>query len=254
MKKYTYFDVHSHHMFYPKNQLENYLKNAKDMDICVFFMSVDIETYVELKKLCLEYDNIVPCFGIHPQNAFKYKNNLSVLDEYIKTTAVVGEIGLDNCWCKPALRPFQHEVFLYQLNLAQKYKKPLSIHTTDAELEVYEILKNMNCKNICIHWYHGDLNLLEKFISLGCYFSIGPDIEFSQNAKKIAKLIPLNKILCETDGPDSVAWANKTKINEKHFSAYTIIEIYERLYKILNIEKSNFSQIVKQNVIDFLKV
>lgn len=254
MKKSSYFDVHSHHMSYTDKQLKIYLKNAKALDICVFFMSVDIESYDEIKQLSIEFDNIVPCFGVHPQNAFKYKDKLSDLDKYIKNASIIGEIGLDNVWSDVKTRAFQREVFLYQLNLALEYNKPVSIHTAGAEAEIYEILKDKNCKNIFIHWYHGDLSMLKKFISLGCYFSIGPDIGISDNANKIAKTIPLNKILCETDGPDSIAWVHNEEISAEHLSPYPIIKIYDMLAEILNIEKSVLCDIVKQNVISFLNI
>lgn len=252
MKNYTFFDVHSHHMAYSKNQLETYLKNAKKMNVCVFFMGVDIATYNEIKNLSKIYDNIIPCFGIHPENAYKYINDLTILDEYIKYSILVGEIGLDNFWSDKKTRPQQREVFIYQLKKAIEFKKPISIHTTGAELEAFEILKNYDCKNVCIHWYHGDLDILKKFISLNCYFSIGPDIFINQNENEIAKIIPLDRLFCETDGPDAVAWAQKMEISSRHLSPFSIIEVYDNLSKVLNIDKTNLYDIIKKNVMRFL--
>ena len=252
MKNYTFFDVHSHHMAYPKKQLTTFLENANDMNICVFFMGVDIETYNEIKELSQIFDNIVPCFGIHPQNAYRYYDNLSILDEYIKNAVIVGEIGLDSFWSDSKTRPFQRDVFIYQMKLANKYKKPISIHTTGAELETYKLLKGFDCKNICIHWYHGDLEILKNFISLGCYFSIGPDIGITKNESDIAKTIPINKLLCETDGPDAVSWAQNVKISKWHLSSSPIIDVYDNLSKVLSIEKSSLCSIIKQNVMEFI--
>jgi Tat protein secretion system quality control protein TatD with DNase activity len=82
---------------------------------------------------------------------------------------------------------------------------------------------------------------------------VSPDIGIIQNADEIAKIVPINRLLCETDGPDAVAWAQNTKISNRHLSPASIIDVYDMLAKVLFIEKQQLYDTVRQNVLNFFR-
>ncbi len=83
------------------------------------------------------------------------------------------------------------------------------LHTKGAEEEILKYLKQYKLSRIIIHWYSGSIDILNELIKLGIYFSIGVDILFSDQIKKISKLIPLNQLLLETDNPGAYKWLSK---------------------------------------------
>ena len=154
-------------------------------------------------KLLDKYDNLFLSCGYHPYEAKTYtENDLKKLEEFIKNDKVVaiGEIGLDYHHGKEDIK-FQQELFRKQLDLATKYNMPVVIHTRDAFLDTYNILKEYNLKGV-IHCFSGSLEVAKQFISLGYNLGIGGVVTFqNSNLKEVIKEIGLNNIMLETDAP-----------------------------------------------------
>lgn len=203
----------------------------------------DFKQCIEEKKLVVlanaacpaEFDElskiggIFTSFGIHPwsthefchysdeSNSADYKQiqghiqrEVNAMEAYYKKAHAVGEIGMDSVWCTCDLT-LQRELFMQQLNLAEKLGKPVILHTKGQEREIGEILRHYSVKKL-VHWYSCE-QYLENFIGQDCYFTVGPNYTINNAVKHIISSVPLDRLLVETDGISAVEWAvgRKTK-------------------------------------------
>jgi len=113
----------------------------------------------------------------------------------------IGEVGLDHHWEKNIdKQKMQKEVFSHFIELARKLKKPIVIHSWDAEEECFEMVRAANVDAV-FHCFSGTRELAKKIVENGFYISISTMVLFSKNIRKIAKDLPFDKLLLETDSP-----------------------------------------------------
>lgn len=141
--------------------------------------------------------------GIHPWDSDKvlFMDFLPILKE----TQIIGEIGMDRTWTNVPL-DIQQDVFTRQLELASSLKKPVILHTKGQEEKIAKIIKDYP-NTYLVHWYSCD-SFFKDYLKLDCYFTIGPSLKYDTISQKIAKEIPLNRILFESDGLEALAWAH----------------------------------------------
>ena len=242
-----YIDAHTLLDFFEK-YIEKAIEYINKNEILTLANSMDIESYMKNKEYSKQSEFIKPCFGIHPWKAAEYKGNLENLIPYINESEIIGEIGLDYVWVEDtSTYEAQRRIFNFILNESIKRNKFVSIHTKGAEEEIYSILKKNNYNKAIIHWYSGEISTLEKYIELGCYFTISVDIGYSDKTNEILDKIPLDKLLIETDGPTALEWVNgeygyPSAIIDvaKKVSDYKKIELNELLKSI----EKNYSKII----------
>ena len=203
-----FIDAHNHLDFYEDN-LDTAIEMINQHKIITLGCAMDEESYLFTKQLSINNPNIIPCFGVHPWKAYDISKDIDRFEEYIKTSKVIGEIGLDYYWITDKNQyPIMRKVFNYFLEKASQYNKITNIHTKGAEFEILEGIKKYNLINPIIHWYSGPWDVLKSLLDYGCYFTISVDIKTSQLTKEIVKMIPLSRLLTETDGPTSLKWVN----------------------------------------------
>lgn len=203
-----FIDAHNHLDFYGER-----LTVALDMidknHIATLGCSMDIESYLFTKELSNDNPYIIPCFGVHPWKAHENYRDLDKFDEYVRRSKMIGEIGLDYHWVLEKEKyPLMVQVFEYFLKKAREYNKITNIHTKGAELEILDYIKKYNLRTPIIHWYSGPIEVLKKLLDYGCYFTISVDIGHSDLTEEMVKILPLNRILTETDGPTALEWIN----------------------------------------------
>lgn len=156
-------------------------------------------------------DDLYYSMGIHPFDADIVDQQFgSSYEDLIKDANLIGEIGMDACWCDTPFED-QERAFVMSLDLAKKYNKPIILHTKMMEARIYEILKDYDLDMI-IHWYSCD-KYVREFIDLGCHFTVGPAIFVDENVRNMVKLLPLDRILVETDGVEAIEWLFKKKFD-----------------------------------------
>lgn len=240
-----FVDFHTHLDFF-KGNLEKALKDAKDNKIILVSNSMDISNYNEIKKLALEYDNIIASFGIHPWNADKVNSDLKELIPYIEESKLIGEIGLDYLWADKNTFDRQREIYYFILDEAIKRNKYITIHTKDAEKEIYNSILKYNYNRAIIHWYSGDRETLELLINLGVYFTISVDVYESDLTDYIIKKVPIDRLLSETDGPTALEWVN----GEYAYPSY-IRRVVKRISEVKNL---SFEETKSQIYNNYLKI
>ncbi len=159
---------------------------------------------IEIAKL---YDFMYTIAGISPNDIEDFKEEyLNQIEELAKNKKVVaiGEIGLDYHW-NTENKDLQKHVFISQIKIANKLKLPIVIHTREAIYDTLDILKNkIKCeKNGVFHCCPLNVDLVREGLKLGFYISFAGPITFknSKNADEIIKMVPLDRILIETDSP-----------------------------------------------------
>lgn len=199
---------------------DEFIKSLKENAISyVINPSSDMETSRRVVELSNKYENIFAAVGIHPHDAEGFKEeDLVELRELSKDERVVaiGEIGLDYYYDNSP-REIQKEVFRKQLQLAYELDLPVIIHTRDAMGDTYDILKEFEGRvRGVMHCYTGSIEMAEKFIKMGFYISIAGPVTFKNavNVREMAKQIPLERLLIETDSPYLAPVPNRGKRND----------------------------------------
>lgn len=157
---------------------------------------------------------LIPTAGIHPWSADSF--SMEKMEPILTSCPVIGEIGMDSVWCDTPLATQEH-VFRRQLTLAIHQKKPVILHTKGEEARIASILKEYPGKYL-VHWYSCD-RYLEDYLALNCYFSIGPDVFWNPAVRAVAKRVPIDRLLIETDGMGAVRWAWEEQPEQEPLSA-----------------------------------
>lgn len=237
-----YIDAHSHLDFFEEN-IEDAIVDINKNKILTLAMSMDIESYIKNKEYSNKSKYIKPCFGIHPWSAHKVDENLEAYIPYIEESEIIGEIGLDYVWSEGRhTYDKQREVFYFMLDESIKRNKVINLHTKGAEEEVYNALKKYNYNKSIVHWYSGDLDILDKYIELGCYFTISVDIGYSDATYKILDKLPNERLLVETDGPTALKW-----VNGQYGYPSIIKSVVKKISDYKNIDVDELSKIIENN-------
>lgn len=207
------FDSHAH---YDDEKFdcdrEEILKNIQNTGIeKLVSAGYSLESSKQSIKLGDKYDFIYSTCGISPNDIpdteEKLNKQLEQLEELLKTSAkvvAIGEIGLDYYWNKEN-KELQKSAFIKQIELANKYNLPIVIHTREAIQDTLEIFKNVKTANKkgVFHCCPLNVDLVREGLKLGFYISFAGPITFknSKNANEIIDMVPLDKMLIETDSP-----------------------------------------------------
>ena len=165
---------------------------------------------LESSKTAIEiadgHNFIYATVGISPNDIENFKNE--DLDNIVKLASnkkvvAIGEIGLDYYWNKEN-KNLQKEVFISQIKIANELNLPIVIHTREAIYDTIEILKNNSCNRKGIfHCCPFNVDLVREGLKLGFYISFAGPTTFknSKNATEIINMVPLERMLIETDSP-----------------------------------------------------
>lgn len=226
-----------------------YVKNASDAQVKVLIASFCEKDDIMLStKFVEKYKNLYACIGYHPEVSNKIvEKDYEILEEMVKNNpkiVAIGEIGLDYHWDKDN-KDKQREVFCKQLELAEKLKVPVVIHSRDSINETYEILKKYKVTGV-IHCFSGSLEMAKRFISLGFLLGIGGVVTF-KNSKlfEVIEKLELTNIVLETDSPYLTPEPNRGKTNESS----NIFYIAQKIAEIKNIPLENVAKITTENAI-----
>jgi TatD DNase family protein len=199
-------DAHAHLDRYG-DRLADAIGQIEDHRILTVAVAMDVESYLESKALAERSPLIRPFFGVHPWEAPRYQDDLTALDQYLEESPMIGEAGLDFHFVKDERsQEGQRLVFDHQCEWAARLGRPMNLHTKGAEREVLDALRFHRLKGCIVHWYSGPRSLIDDYLALGCYFTVGVEVLTSKTIAKIAGAIPIERLLLETDNPGAYAW------------------------------------------------
>jgi TatD DNase family protein len=169
--------------------------------------NVDSTSIEPMLQLCRRYPHhCFPCIGLHPESVNKdFHAGLEIIEQSLEKEkfVAIGEIGIDLYWDKTYINE-QIEAFKLQLLLAKKHTLPVIIHSRNALNEIIQILNEKTFSDIkaVFHCFPGSLEQALYLVKKGYLLGIGGVVTYKNSGlAKIAKEIPLENILLETDAP-----------------------------------------------------
>lgn len=238
-------DTHCHLSNEDYDNLDEVIKSMKGIMIA---SGCDDKTNKEVLELVKKYPNVYGTLGIHPSEIHSISSeSFEIIEKNINNPKIVaiGEIGLDYYWVKDN-KEKQKEIFIKQLDLAQKFNKPVVIHTRESIQDAYDILKKYKLKGT-IHCFSSSLEMAKEFIKLGYKIGVGGVITFKNSVKlqEIVKELDLKDILIETDSPYLTPEPYRGKRNKPENVYY----VAKKISELKNIKIEDVITITGNNAI-----
>lgn len=245
------FDTHVHlnaEQF--DEDVEEVMERAKETGVeYMVVVGFDRPTINRALELVEKYDFLYASVGWHPVDAIDMEEeDLQWIEELASHPKVVaiGEMGLDYHWDKSP-RDVQQDVFRKQIQLAKRVKLPIIIHNREATQDIVDILREESAQEVggIMHCFSGRSEVAQQCIDMNFYISLGGPVTF-KNAKKpkeVAKEIPLDNMLVETDCPFLAPHPYRGKRNEP---AYVRL-VAQQIAEIKEITVEEVEEITTEN-------
>ncbi len=243
-------DTHAH-LYYHQfdNDRHEVIQRAFDANVKqIINIGTDIETSRQSIDLAEKYGGLFAVAGIHPNDAKKFDDKaLQQLKEFCRHPKVVavGEIGLDfyRDWAPVEV---QRQAFRQQIKLAKEMGLPIVIHNRQAGREIIDILKCEGTDGLTgvFHCFSEDVRIAEEVLELGFYISFTGNITFKKSElPAVAKIVPLDRLLLETDSPFLSPEPKRGRRNEPAHVMY----IAQKLVEINEVEVAKLEEITTAN-------
>ena len=241
-------DTHCHIFREYYDDVDGVIKRARDNNVGMIIVNgYNMESNREVLELVKKYDIVYGALGIQPEEIDDYtEENLKFIEKHINDDKIIaiGEIGMDYHYDIDKDR--QKELFKKQLEIANKYNKPVIVHSRDCIQDTYDILKTSHVKGI-MHCYSGSVEMAREFIKIGFLLGIGGICTF-KNARKLIEVIndiDMEYIVLETDSPYLAPVPYRGKRNEPAY----IKVILEKICDIKGLDYKKLESVTTMNVL-----
>ena len=238
------------HLFYDEifHDIDNVLIRSKNLGVNRFIcVGTNINDSLLSLDISEKYENVYCSAGIHPhdsQNVDKDYIQQIELMMNSKRMIAIGEIGLDY-FRNISSKKSQIKVFNELLQLADKINKPVIFHNRDADQDIIEILSSYPNVIGVSHCFSSTLSTAKKLLDIGYYISFSGNLTFkNSNLPSVAKYLPLDRLLVETDSPYLSPEPFRGKPNEPGRTRY----VAEKLAKIHNISFEYIAEQTTKNI------
>lgn len=241
-------DSHCHlEMF--EEKISDVIRRAYDTGVSfIITIASDTESLEKVVKIAEDYPMVYASVGIHPHDAKdlndKVMKKIFELSRHPKVVAI-GEIGLDYHY-DHSPRDIQRKAFEKQLELAKGIDLPVIIHSRESFEDTINILKKSGVRKGVMHCFSGNVNEAKRAIELGFFISISGVVTFknSKKIKEVAKFVPDDYLMIETDAPYLAPEPMRGKKNEPSFLLYTA----KALAEIREVTVEDIDRITSVNV------
>ena len=200
-----FIDIHCHLDLL--KDINKAIERAEEREVEIIITNgINVKNNREVLKLAEENKNIKAAIGIYPIDALELSD--SQIDEEIEfikenkdKIIAIGEVGMD--FKESADKERQKTTFEKFIRLAKQIDKPIIVHSRKAEKECIEALERLGAKKVILHYFSGNFSLAERAVKNSWFLSIPTAVYYSEHFQKIAKELPLDNLLCETDSPFS---------------------------------------------------
>ncbi len=207
-----------------------------------------LESAKRSAALCEQYPFMYMAAGVHPESAApvdetRLEAELSPFLSLAKTVAV-GEIGLDYYYEDACPREKQLSVFETQLEIAKKWDLPVIVHDREAHGDTLRLLQKYRPRGV-VHCFSGSVEMMKELVNLGLYIGLGGVVTF-KNARvpvEVAKVIPLDRLLLETDAPYMAPVPFRGKRNDSSLISYTA----EKIGEIKEMDPAEILRVTAEN-------
>ena len=257
------FDTHSHYNDEKFDEdREQIIKNTYESGVTKFVCAgYNIESSKKAIQMSTKYEFIYSICGISPndipqseQKLWKDIDEITKIVKENKTNKLVaiGEIGLDYYWNKDN-KELQKEAFVKQIDLANELELPIVMHSRDASIDTINIIREHPVKKAGIfHCCQFNQEMIKQALELGYYISFAGPVTFknSKNASEIVKMVPLDRILIETDSPYLSPEPNRGKRNDSR----NVIYIAQKIADFRGIPVDKIAEITYSNALKIFTI
>ena len=228
--------------------IESMLDHARNLSVDKFLcVCIDLEHFDDVHTLSKSYPNIYCSVGVHPTETNCKDPSIEELLEYAKSNRVIaiGETGLDYFHVRKDEADWQRDRFRRHIAASNQSGKPMIIHMRDSKEDTIEILSREKAEKGVMHCFAEDLETAEAAIDLGFYISFSGILTFksAQDLREVAKQIPTERILIETDSPYLTPVPYRGKPNSPAYTYY----VAEKLAEIRNTTIGEIAKVTTQN-------
>lgn len=227
------FDTHAHlNVAQFKEDEAKVIQRANDQGVSrIAVVGFNHETIAKALELSKNYSGIYPIVGWHPTEAGSYSDAIEeTLIDLIQNEGVVamGEMGLDYHWMEDP-KEVQMDVFRRQIRVAKELNIPITVHNRESTEDVYRVLKEEYIGDVggIMHSFNLSPEWQERFLDLGMHISYSGILTF-KNAPEVresAKVVPLDRVLIETDSPYLAPMPYRGKRNEPGYVRFVAEEL-----------------------------
>ncbi len=221
--------------------------------------ATDFENFSRVVRLAEKHENIFASVGVHPHDAKTFdaesERRLIELAKSSEKVIAWGEIGLD-FYYDHSPPEVQKEIFRRQIKIANELNLPIIIHSRDADDETLEILTeecaHENFRGGIMHCFGGNPQMAESLMNIGFLISFAGNVTFKKadNLRDSARVVPLNKLLIETDSPYLAPIPFRGKRNEPMF----VVETAKFLADFYNVDLKVLAKATTQNFRQLFKI
>ena len=230
------FDTHAHYNDERFDKdidevLSSMHENGIDLIVNACSYTSEIPRIIEL---CEKYPFMYGCVGVHPHGAQDMTDaDFDILKKYSSHPKIkaIGEIGLDYFY-DYSPREIQKEIFARQLDLARELSMPVVIHDRDAHQDTMDILrahKVSECGGV-FHCYAGSVEMAREVLDWGMYIAFGGSMTFKKSVrpKEVARYVPLDRIVVETDAPYLTPEPQRGRRNDSRYM-HIVVEMIAQI-------------------------
>lgn len=249
-------DSHCHLNFEPLNTgLDDVLLRARDNGIThMLCVSVALETFPEIRQLSHRNENIYASVGVHPNEKEGHEPSVKDLVDLAKDERVVaiGETGLDYYRNKGEMG-WQQERFRNHIRAAKQSGKPLIIHSREASVDTIRIMRDEGAAEPggVMHCFTESREVARQALDLNFYISFSGIVTFrnAEALREVARLIPSDRLLIETDAPYLAPVPYRGKTNEPAY----VRHVAECLANIRDVHTESIAEITTCNFFTLFK-
>lgn len=235
--------------------MDNIIQAAKEHDVIYLLcVCIDMNNFPAVKAIAERYPNVSASVGVHPNETDTYDPTTEELVNMANDDNIVaiGETGLDYYRTEED-SGWQQERFRRHIAAAKQVNKPLIVHTRQARADTIQILKEEAAEQAggVLHCFTEDWSMAKQALDLGFYISFSGIVTFKNavELKSVAKQVPLDRMLIETDAPYLAPVPFRGKPNQPAYVKYVaeyIAELRNETYqRIAEVTTKNFTDLFK---------
>ncbi|WP_048110008.1 TatD family hydrolase [Nitrosarchaeum koreense] len=237
---------------YYQNDLDYIIRGMENMKIQACCVSMDTITSQKTLELGNKSNLILPFIGIHPERIDDdLELMINLITENQQNISGIGEIGLDPTYVKSD-EDNKNQIYFFEtfLSLAEKFKKPISIHSRKSLDQIFSIMTSYNTTHALLHWFDGSKKQLQKAMDMGFFVSYGPVTIYANDKQALLSQTLENKILVETDGPVKFSRCFEMKSGQISF----IPSVVFCASKVLGKSYDEMAMLLEANTKSFLRI
>lgn len=232
------------------------LAQAREAGVSKFMsISVDLDDHIELAKIAARHSDVGYTVGVHPceDAATMARATTDYLVELAQPGKVwaLGETGLDYYHSTDFIAE-QKDCFARHIHASQIVKKPVVVHTRSAKHDTVDIIRAEKSTHGILHCFTEDWETAKAVLDCGYYVSFSGIVSFknAQDLRDVAKQVPLDRVLIETDSPYLAPMPYRGKSNEPKYVPYVakaLSDVYDKsLEEMAFITMQNFENLLNQ--------